>query len=88
MPASGPIEFWVAVQALKYWFRLQGFAYVEFLEADAVTAACLLEGSELHSRALKVEPSYHLFLIGILKLTLLRRRKSPSLEGLLWRKVE
>lgn len=33
---------------------MQGFAYVEFLEADAVTAACLLEGSDLHSRPLKV----------------------------------
>lgn len=34
----------------------KGFAYVEFLEADAVTAACLLEGSDLHSRPLKVSP--------------------------------
>lgn len=32
----------------------QGFAYVEFLEADAVAAACLLADSELHGRALKV----------------------------------
>ena len=28
----------------------KGFAYIEFLEADAVTAACLLEGSELRGR--------------------------------------
>lgn len=34
----------------------KGFAYVEFLEADAVTAACMLEGSELRGRALKVSP--------------------------------
>lgn len=34
----------------------KGFAYVEFLEADAVTAACLLEGTDLHSRPLKVSP--------------------------------
>ena len=34
----------------------KGFAYIEFLEADAVTAACLLEGSELRGRALKVSP--------------------------------
>ncbi len=36
--------------------QIAGFAYVEFLEADAVEAACLLEGSELHGRALKVSP--------------------------------
>lgn len=34
----------------------KGFAYVEFLEADAVAAACLLADSELHGRALKVNP--------------------------------
>lgn len=34
----------------------KGFAYVEFLEADAVEAACLLEGSELRGRQLKVQP--------------------------------
>jgi len=32
------------------------FAYIEFLEADAVEAACLLEGSELRGRQLKVSP--------------------------------
>jgi polyadenylate-binding protein 2 len=34
----------------------KGFAYVEFLEVDAVEAACLLEGSELRGRQLKVQP--------------------------------
>ncbi len=32
----------------------QGFAYVEFLEADAVTSAALLDGSDLRGRELKV----------------------------------
>lgn len=34
----------------------KGYAYVEFLEADAVEAACLLEDSELKGRKLKVQP--------------------------------
>lgn len=34
----------------------QGFAYIEFLEADAVTNAVLLDGSELRGRNLKVLP--------------------------------
>ena len=34
----------------------KGFAYVEFLEASAVEAACLLEGSELKGRTIKVSP--------------------------------
>lgn len=34
----------------------KGFAYIEFLEADAVEAACLLEDSELRGRKLKVQP--------------------------------
>ncbi|KAI7836659.1 hypothetical protein COHA_009435 [Chlorella ohadii] len=34
----------------------KGFAYIEFLEADAVANACLLDGSELRGRALKVAP--------------------------------
>ncbi|KAL6778324.1 hypothetical protein ACKKBG_A17755 [Auxenochlorella protothecoides x Auxenochlorella symbiontica] len=34
----------------------KGFAYIEFLEADAVSAACLLDGSELRGRTLKVNP--------------------------------
>jgi polyadenylate-binding protein 2 len=34
----------------------KGYAYIEFLEVDAVEQACLLDGSELHSRALKVSP--------------------------------
>ncbi|EFN56029.1 hypothetical protein CHLNCDRAFT_13079, partial [Chlorella variabilis] len=34
----------------------KGFAYIEFLEADAVTNACLLDGSELRNRAIKVSP--------------------------------
>lgn len=34
----------------------KGFAYVEFLEKDAVANACLLDGSELHGRAIKVHP--------------------------------
>ena len=32
----------------------KGFAYIEFLEADAVAAACLMEGSELRGRQIKV----------------------------------
>jgi polyadenylate-binding protein 2 len=35
---------------------LQGYAYIEFLEADAVANALLLDGSELRGRALKVLP--------------------------------
>lgn len=34
----------------------KGYAYVEFLEADAVEAACLLEDSELKGRKIKVHP--------------------------------
>ena len=34
----------------------KGFAYVEFLEASAIESACLLEGSELKGRKLKVQP--------------------------------
>jgi polyadenylate-binding protein 2 len=34
----------------------KGFAYIEFLEADAVANACLLDGSELRSRQIKVAP--------------------------------
>jgi RNA recognition motif-containing protein len=34
--------------------RCQGFAYVEFLEADAVEAAVLLNDSELRGRQIKV----------------------------------
>jgi len=34
----------------------KGFAYIEFLEADAVEAACLLEGTELKGRQIKVSP--------------------------------
>ncbi len=34
----------------------KGFAYVEFLEASAVESACLLDGSELKGRKLKVSP--------------------------------
>ena len=34
----------------------KGFAYVEFLEADAVTAACMMDGTELRGRMLKVQP--------------------------------
>ncbi|GAB4819314.1 hypothetical protein N2152v2_006360 [Parachlorella kessleri] len=34
----------------------KGFAYIEFLEADAVAAACLMEGSELRGRQIKVSP--------------------------------
>lgn len=32
----------------------KGFAYIEFLEADAVANACLLEGTDLHGRQIKV----------------------------------
>ena len=32
----------------------QGFAYIEFLEADAVASAVLLADTELHGRQLKV----------------------------------
>jgi polyadenylate-binding protein 2 len=34
----------------------KGYAYVEFLEADAVEAACLLEDTELKGRKIKVQP--------------------------------
>lgn len=34
----------------------KGFAYVEFLEPEAVTQALLLDGSQLHNRAIKVMP--------------------------------
>lgn len=34
----------------------KGFAYIEFLESDAVESACLLEGTELRGRQLKVSP--------------------------------
>eukprot|EP00238_Polyblepharides_amylifera_P009889 CAMPEP_0196584564 /NCGR_PEP_ID=MMETSP1081-20130531/47585_1 /TAXON_ID=36882 /ORGANISM="Pyramimonas amylifera, Strain CCMP720" /LENGTH=224 /DNA_ID=CAMNT_0041905811 /DNA_START=117 /DNA_END=791 /DNA_ORIENTATION=- len=34
----------------------KGFAYLEFLEAEAVQAACQLTGTELHGRAIKVSP--------------------------------
>ena len=34
----------------------KGFAYVEFLEADAVANACLLDGTELRGRQIKVSP--------------------------------
>lgn len=34
----------------------KGFAYIEFLEADAVANACLLGQSELRSRQIKVAP--------------------------------
>ncbi|KAK9839517.1 hypothetical protein WJX81_006809 [Elliptochloris bilobata] len=36
--------------------QAKGFAYIEFLEADAVTNAVLLDGSELRGRSLKVLP--------------------------------
>lgn len=34
----------------------QGYAYIEFLEIDAVANALLLDSSELHGRQLKVLP--------------------------------
>jgi len=34
----------------------QGFAYIEFLEADAVANAVMLDGTELRGRSLKVVP--------------------------------
>lgn len=34
----------------------KGFAYVEFLEADALTSASLLDGTELRGREIKVSP--------------------------------
>lgn len=34
----------------------KGFAYIEFLEAEAVSSAALLEGSELRGRQIKVSP--------------------------------
>lgn len=37
---------------------MQGFAYVEFLEADAVTSAALLDGTELRGREIKVAFSH------------------------------
>ena len=38
---------------------MQGFAYLEFLEVDAVNSALLLDGSELHARQIKVRIQYH-----------------------------
>lgn len=35
----------------------QGFAYLEFLEVDAVNSAVLLDGSDLHARQIKVRYS-------------------------------
>lgn len=34
----------------------KGYAYIEFLEPDAVEAACLLEETELRGRKIKVQP--------------------------------
>ena len=34
----------------------KGFAYIEFLEVDAVESACLLDDTELRGRQLKVQP--------------------------------
>ena len=34
----------------------KGFAYIEFLEIDAIEAACLLDQTELRGRQLKVQP--------------------------------
>jgi len=34
----------------------KGFAYVEFLEASAIESACLMDGSELKGRKIKVQP--------------------------------
>jgi polyadenylate-binding protein 2 len=34
----------------------KGFAYIEFLESDAIESACLMDGSELRGRQLKVQP--------------------------------
>lgn len=41
----------------------KGFAYVEFLEAEAVQEALVLNESELHGRQLKVSPSFSRFSI-------------------------
>lgn len=61
---------------LEYCF--QGFAYVEFLEADAVAAACLLADSELHGRALKVIYRKKLWEGQVVLLfTLICRQKEP-----------
>ena len=57
-------EAWVPRRAtIPVFFALrcilravQGYAYIEFLEADAVANALLLDGSELRGRALKVLP--------------------------------
>jgi polyadenylate-binding protein 2 len=40
---------------------LQGFAYIEFLEADAVDNAIMLDNSELRGRQIKVRTcsAYH-----------------------------
>jgi polyadenylate-binding protein 2 len=34
----------------------KGFAYIEFLEVDAVESACLMDQTELRGRQLKVQP--------------------------------
>ncbi len=41
----------------------QGFAYIEFLEAEAVSSAALLEGSELRGRQIKVH--FPLYISGL-----------------------
>ena len=38
-------------------FQHQGFAYIEFLEADAVDNAIMLDNSELRGRQIKVRRS-------------------------------
>ncbi len=50
------IPFVLRVGRRPVLLSVQGYAYIEFLEADAVANALLLDGSELRGRALKVLP--------------------------------
>ena len=52
----------------------KGFAYVEFLEADAVQEALLLNESELHGRQLKVSLSFF-------SVVTEKKKKKKFLEG-------
>ena len=48
------LRFVWALLDLVILIMRQGFAYLEFLEADAINSALLLDGSELHGRQIKV----------------------------------
>ena len=49
-----PLTAFTPSESAAQVVAVQGFAYIEFLEADAVASAVLLSDTELHGRALKV----------------------------------